>query len=105
VRSAEPDARDFLSHKELGRKPPKEPAEFYLWDGVSVYDDAAAARATAEYYWPRLGEYLATLEVPADASLRYQETGKHPHHCTLWGMPEAMVARIVSVEAIRRVSR
>ncbi len=68
-----------------------------LWDGVSVYSSAEAAIETAIYYWPRLGRFLALMELPDIGPVTHEKTTRHPAHYTLWGEPALMLQYVVEV--------
>ena len=59
--------------------------------------EPAGRRAT-----PALGQYIACLEVPDDANLEIEQTGRAGHY-TLWGPPGALLALVVSVEPVDAV--
>jgi hypothetical protein len=90
--------QDFLSQQALGRRSPA-PDDHDAWrvyDGVSVFDSPAGAWAMVDRY-PRMGSLLAVLDVPdGDERIRYDKT-RGPGHYTLWGQPQNMLDRVVSI--------
>src|SRR5438552_10329683 len=76
VRSSPATDDDFLSQwaenlqdVEAGRRPRRVPNrgnQLHMWAGISAYDDAAGARATAGQH-RGLGDFIAELLVPVGA--------------------------------------
>ncbi len=67
-------AQDVLSQAALRRPPPRTDADFLRkWEGLSVFDNEAAARRIGRQRRWKIGEYIATLEIPDDAPLSYSE--------------------------------
>jgi hypothetical protein len=73
VRTDPPTLEDFLSNAARGRPLPDNPADVRVWDGLSVYSTEAQARRKRRTS-PVLGQFIATLEVPADGSIRFERT-------------------------------
>jgi hypothetical protein len=70
-----------------------------LWRGLSHFDSIDAARAAARHT-PTLGAYIAEVEIPDDAELEIEQTGRASHY-TIWGPPARLpgyVRRVVPVE-------
>ena len=101
VLSDPPTRLDFESYEAQGRKPPRGATSRLLemWSGVSTYDSKEAARAWAVQR-PRLGRFIATLQIEDGAAIRIEKTGNDPHHYDLWGDPAEMLARVVAVETV-----
>ena len=96
VRADPPTVADFLSYAAMGRVPRvPTPRALREYAGVSVYDTEEHARANARRN-PGLGDYIARLEIPADAAImvtpvRNPMTGHH----NLYGEPNDMLACVV----------
>jgi hypothetical protein len=93
-----PTVENMKSAKDLGDPPPRSPSRLPLWDGVSVYATETQARNKARDF-PGIGNYIATLQIPDDASWRIQRTipNSRGHH-TIWGAtPAELLACVVSV--------
>lgn len=84
--SAEEFSDSFRSHAELGI-PPRGPETTHpsIYDGISVYDTAEAAVATAQKF-PRIGRYVAEMHLRAESGARYLRWGVRGH-LTVWGDP------------------
>jgi hypothetical protein len=95
VRHRPPTLDDFMSHKALGR-PLRDPTMVREWaDGISVYDslDYAVARVRVARF--RLGRFVVPMTVsPGDAQVAFAQKGNDPRHYTLYGPPEALLARV-----------
>lgn len=96
-----PMEADFLSHMARGRREPRDPEDLYLWDGVSVYDTENEARAVARQY-PRIGAYIAPLDVLEGGTISYAKTGRSARHYTLWGAAGDML-RCVELALVKPV--
>ncbi len=95
VSRPDPDAADFLSPAEVGRRYDV-PAVQERAEDVSVWDTVEAARSLS-LKKPTV-PYIATLEIPADIELR---PGKRGH----WGIPKGTGAArikgwVVGVSAV-----
>lgn len=93
-----PDLADFRSNAAKGR-PLRNPTPVLRdrWRGISVWESEELARAQARDLarrGRRLGEFIA--EIVVDNSFRYEQTFG-PGHYTLWGLPAALLARVVRV--------
>ena len=104
AQSNPPSERDFMSYEELGIPPrrPLSPVDKDRWRGVSHYATYTAAEAAA-LAMPRLGRFIVTVRIPADASVRIQQTGRDPDHFTIWATAAALLAWIVSIRPVQRV--
>ncbi len=79
VKSDRPSRADFLSHMLKGLKPRNPtPKSLHEYDGVSVLDTAEHAGAWAERL-PHLGEYIAELHIPDDASIVFEGPNARGH--------------------------
>jgi hypothetical protein len=100
VKSNPPMLADFLSQRSLGRPLRRDTPEMRRsWEGVSVYDTLEAARETALRY-PRIGEFIAEVQIPDNGPVGFEQTLADPHHYHMHGEPSdmlAMVFRVVSV--------
>jgi hypothetical protein len=82
--------------------PNDDPETLRLWDGMSVWATETQARNKARAY-PWLGRYIARLELPPAAPVRWERTlGSRGHH-TLWGQPAVVLACVVSVTPVQEV--
>ena len=91
-----PTLVDFLSDEAQGR-PPRGETHRYLWDGISVYATAQQARNKAQDY-PFLGQFIARLDIPDQASVRSERTLRRSRgHHTLWGDPAYLLRCVVAV--------
>ena len=76
---------DFLSGCLLAQPPQGDSLEYLLlWLGTSVWATEAQARNKARR-WPRLGRYIAVLDVPDRPTIVVHRTipGSRGHH-TIW---------------------
>lgn len=99
VQTDPPSLLDFTSNAAQGR-PLFEPTpeNHRLWTGLSCWATAAQARRNARRF-RRQGDYIATIAVEAGAPIQVEKS-RGPGHHTLWGPPEALLARVVSVEPL-----
>ena len=104
VQTDPPTLRDFMSYETLGVKPrrPLSRAERDRWRGVSHYATFTAAEAAARTL-PHLGRFIATVHIPADGSVRLQQTGRDPDHFTVWAGADALLGWVMSVRPVQRV--
>jgi hypothetical protein len=63
------------AHGRLPRRP--DPAVERLWDGLSVFDSEAGARAHASKY-PHLGRFIVQLVVRLAGEFRVERTTRTP---------------------------
>jgi hypothetical protein len=92
---------DFLSNRALGRVLRRStPETLRTYDGVSVFETSAQARAAAIRF-PMLGTHMAELVIPKGAAIHIERTfAKQPGHHTVWGSPDELlgyVRRILSI--------
>jgi len=97
-----PTRDDFLSHAAK-RKPcySKDPRVRRSWDAVSVFETEDQARRKATEF-PRLGAYIAELEVPDVGPIIYERTFETPGHYDLRGEPDQLLACVVRVAPVKR---
>ena len=91
VRTNPPSRRDLMSHAERGTRPlrPLSQREADLWNGVSMYDSLEAAVGKARSV-AGLGSFIARVEIPDDADVRIEQTGREREHHTVWA-PAALL--------------
>jgi hypothetical protein len=99
VRASERRGEDFLSDAARGEPPPLDPAQVRLHEGISVFNTERQARNKAEAY-PALGEYIAAIDLPDDAPVRYERTLRTRGHYTLWGDPIYLADRVISIRPV-----
>lgn len=93
--------RDFLSNRALSRVLRRStPETLRTYDGVSVFETLAQARAAAIRF-PMLGTSMAELVIPEGATIRIERTfAKQPGHHTIWGNPDEMLGYVGRIVAI-----
>ncbi len=92
-----PEVSDFLSNAALGkvlRRPTPETERW--WRGISTCATEQVARTRAQQA-PRLGRYIAHLEIPRAAPVAVEQTGSAPGHHTVWGEPTLLRSFVVAV--------
>jgi hypothetical protein len=100
VKTNPPTRSDFVSHYERGIPPPvRVPDAERLMRGLSVFNRADLARQQARRF-PRLGRFVAEMDIPDDGSIPVERTGAAEGHHTVWGTPEELLARVTWVEKI-----
>ena len=101
VYTTPPTIADFRSHEARGRPVPPGASEGSrrLWSGISVYDTEDRARQTALDY-PRLGTFIAEIDIPDEGSIHVERTTNSLGHYTLWGEAATIMARVVAVRPI-----
>jgi len=73
-------AEDFLSQGALGKPlPVGAPHLRREWDGLSVFDNAAAIERVGHARGWRIGEYVVELSIPDDAPLTFVGPGRSGH--------------------------
>ena len=94
VRTDLPMLWDFTSNEARGRRPrrPLDSEGRRLWRGLSHFDSLDAARAAA-LHTPNLGAYIAEVEIPDDADLEIEQTGRAGHY-TIWGSPARLLSSV-----------
>ncbi|MGH2583601.1 MAG: hypothetical protein ACRDJE_01660 [Dehalococcoidia bacterium] len=97
IKAEEATMEDFLSHKARGIPLRKDTSELRRsWEGVSVYDTLDTAREIVRRF-PRIGRFIAVLEIAEGDLVRYEQTGDDPNHYDLWGDPRDMLRAVVRV--------
>jgi hypothetical protein len=100
VKSNPPTLLDFTSKLALGLvDADADPETKRLESGLSMYRTASQARKKARAF-PFLGRYIAAVRVEASAGLRFERTTDSRGHHTVWGSPEAILGRVVTVEPV-----
>ncbi len=100
VRTDPPTEQDFLSYAALGYPLRRNTPELRRsWSGVSVYTSERAARMIATKY-PRLGAFIAELEVFDDSVVAYEQTGADLEHFDLFGSAEDMLRMVRHVTPV-----
>jgi hypothetical protein len=61
-----------------------------------MYDREDQAREQARRI-PKLGGFLARLEITEGDSIQVRQTGNNPAHHTIWGDPDELLSCIVAV--------
>jgi len=103
VKSDPPGPDDFLSADAKGIPPPEDdPEKIRLWDGISAYATEPQARRKAGVSW-RLGSYIAVLDFPLNAPIRFERTTRSSGHYTLWGDPTDIAAYVVAIIRVDRL--
>jgi hypothetical protein len=98
VKSDPPTLRDFMSFQELGQRPRdlNDPEVLRRWDKVSVWDEEQRARRLARLR-PRLGAFIARLEIPDTSPITAEPAGGTGHYsltataAELWQWVESVV--------------
>jgi hypothetical protein len=102
VETNPPTRYDFLSNEARGIVPrrPLTPRDRDRWHGVSHFMsyEAASSRIGDS---PWLGNHVATIELPAHALVRIEQTGRDLQHFTVWADADDLLSWVASVEAIR----
>jgi len=100
VKSDPPNVQDFTSNKAQGKAPRGiERDEPSIWAGLSMYDRENEARGQARRI-PKLGSFLARLEITESDSIQVRQTGGNPAHHTIWGDPQQLLTCVVAVLAV-----
>lgn len=100
VKTSPPTRADFVSHHERGiARPVGVPDADRIMRGLSVFDQLELARAQARRF-RRLGRFIAAVEIPNDGSIPIERTGNTEGHHTIWGNPDDLLARVLSIESV-----
>ena len=101
VTATPPVLQDFFSDRERG-KPRRGtgPDIDFMWNGFSVFETEDQARAQAARF-PKIGDYIARLEIPDEASLQVRRTGSTDGHHTIQGAAEVVCQYVVHVAPVR----
>jgi hypothetical protein len=100
VRNSPPTLRDFSSNEALGKQP-RNPTPDLLrrWGAISVLGTMALAQRYARLF-PRLGSYVAEIDLPDELILRLEEDQETAGHYELWAAPQDCLARVTHVERV-----
>jgi hypothetical protein len=99
VRENPPSRIDFTSNQAFGRPLlDPTPEKRRLWSGLSFWATAAQARRSARRYRSQ-GSFIAAVAIAPDDPIRVEKT-RGPGHYTVWGLPHALLERVVSVEPL-----
>jgi hypothetical protein len=89
----------FTSNAALGRPLlDPTPEKRRLWSGLSFWATAAQARRSARRFRNQ-GSFIAVVAIELGAPIRIEKT-RGPGHYTVWGLPHALLERVVSVEPV-----
>ncbi len=92
IRGNWPTIDDFKSHKEIG-KPLLDDRWRREWaSGVSTFDTLDYAIQRARVLRFKVGEWVVALDLPDDGSVEFRQTGDDPHHYTVYGRAEVLLA-------------
>jgi hypothetical protein len=91
---------DFLSQEAQGRPRPNRLEHLELYDGISVYDSEAGGQRQVHRYWPRLGRFLARLNIPEGGNVEWRRTLGRGHY-TLWADAEHLLALVAFVAEMK----
>lgn len=106
VRAADPEDSAFLdslrSNYELNR-PPRgiEDRDAVVHMGLSMYETPERAVATAQMWWPKIGRFLAEVQLVPGEGFNYTRDTGPEGHLTVWGRPiqlRQVVTDIVPIE-------
>ena len=86
-----------MSYRALDKAGPRRSSEPDGYDGVSTLTTASKARAYARAF--NLGEWIATLDVPADAAVFVGPTSANGH-VDVRGDPADLLAMVAAVEPV-----
>ena len=97
VQTNPPTEADFLSHKARGVPLRGDTPELRRsWEGVSVTSTLEAAQNLAARF-PRLGQFIAILELSEGGPVRFEQTLESPTHYDLWGEAGKILMAVVAV--------
>ena len=97
---SQPAIGDFISQKERGQPLRHQTRKaLRLWEGLSVYKTEEQARQLAQAS-PRVGEAIARLHIPFDASVTVEIDTARNGHCTLWGDANHLLSFVADVAAV-----
>jgi hypothetical protein len=91
---------DFRSYAALHRPLPEgaTPDIVDRWHVISMYDAEERARTVAARFG--LGAHIVAVDLTDDRLFRVERTGRRPGHYTVWGDPDALLARVVAVTPV-----
>lgn len=91
---------DLLSSARRGRKLRQRTPELdRLFAGLSVFETKEQACQQARTY-PKLGRYVAEIDIPLDAPVECERTTRTAGHWTIWASPGYLLGRIVTVSPV-----
>jgi hypothetical protein len=100
VKANPPTERDFYSYRELGLPLRRDTPELRRsWEGVSVRSTLDSARDLVRQF-PRLGRFIAILELLEGGPVRWEQTFGDLTHYDLHGDPRDMLAAVVAVVSV-----
>ena len=102
VHGPDPAIDDFRSYAEIG-VPPRGRLTSKQWDGwraVSMYTTLAAAESLARRS-PERGSWIASMDLPEDGSVRWEQQGRDLAHYNVWADAEWLRSRVVAVVPVR----
>ncbi|HWC50000.1 MAG TPA: hypothetical protein VG448_14055 [Solirubrobacterales bacterium] len=65
------------------------------WKGIAEY-----ARKRDPLAVPKIGTYLAAVQLQADSGIFYEDLEQQDGHITVWGQPEVLAAGIIEIFSI-----
>lgn len=94
IRSDRPALDDFKSHKEIGKLLLDDRWRHEWESGISTFDtlDYAIQRARALRF--KVGTWVIALDLPDDGSVEFRQTGGDPHHFTIYGRAQDLLALV-----------
>lgn len=105
VRSTPATPEDFTSNADRGRElTSPTPERRRLWRGLSCYDSEERARKKALQV-PLLGNFIATLEIPAGTAVQSERTTNSAGHHTIWGDPDLIASCVTAVVPVSRIEQ
>jgi hypothetical protein len=66
---------------------------------LSVFDSLDEARIRARNL-PAMGAWIAEVQITVGGPIYFEQTGRDPHHYTLWGDPSMLFNRVTMVEPV-----
>lgn len=93
----------FRSHYEMGMDPRREQIDYAVrHTGVSMWRNQDKMVAIARKYWPKLGEFVARVELRHGRGFNYLDPSceRDPEHLTTWGDPEKLAGAVVDIVPI-----
>ncbi len=103
VENDPPTPWDFTSAKRRGRVLRRSSSEpLRIWDGLSAFETVEQARAQARAY-PRLGQFIATLDLPLVPEVQVERTTMTVGHNAMWAPIPILLAAVVFVTRVSEV--
>jgi hypothetical protein len=103
MKSADPNAVAFLhslrSNYELGKPPRKgsvEERRTIIHTGISMFKTREVAADMARR-WPKLGDYVARVELDTKNGFNYVDDDGPNGHMTIWGRPPQLALVIADI--------